>query len=629
MNPTLALIALLGAGCGADKNTVVPSQSTYASGDPAAPATTASAGPTAPVAAAPTPTVSPARSSGGKAPLYVLFFTHHFRGQGGFYPSSDHIRATAQACLDQDMAPYCTLFFDGVLVDRLAQEDPELPAFLRKHGFPIGYHGEEAHGPYPVVVAVEALSGKDAGQPQVEQPGWTFAQTVDALKKRYTHAFQRPTLGSDGYLRRAEGGSSDLANPGGVARVEQWLGQEATLSPGHLVFQPAAAFAFDVGDPIPLFQGAGVFAPHFLKNTRNPELINATNEFLGAQTSLFWFMGRLVEKGRTDTQIPVWSTEGKVEPASRGGGGRGGGFGDDEGGGGGGRFGDGAGQRDGAGQGDGARFRGKAGGGGGGGRGPGGGGAGAEQRGGGGGFGPGGGDDTPGAAMKKAFLAVERSTPQLVQVHIGGLQEHTRSGLAWVKEQQAQDPAITFVTGATVHQVIHPSQEELEPTAVAAAALKYWGDGPADYLVVDQQAVSLADGFEVMVRHLAGAKGPVRTTDVIGPVGQASDLVTATGTVAAADVRAAAPSVVKAIDASPWHAMPTTVQVGDTTVGFHQYYWLMASVIAGREGPIELPRTSYSPPFARLLAGLLRGELPDQTFRMEAQFWTAKPVRWR
>ncbi|RME28874.1 MAG: hypothetical protein D6798_01380, partial [Deltaproteobacteria bacterium] len=546
-------------------------------------------------------------AGGDKAPLYVLFFTHHYRGMGGYYPTASEVRGVAEACVEQDMAPYCTLFFDGLLVKRLQQEDPELPAYVREHGFPIGYHGEEAHGPYPVVVSVAQMGQRSRATPQVEQPSWTFAQAVDALRARYTHDFADPRWGSDGYLLRASGGDNVPDREGGIALVEHWFDREASMMPGHLLFQPAAAFAFDVGkEPITLYQGAGPFAPHFLKNTRNPELIRRTQDYLGPDTNLIWFMGRPVEKGRIETQIPMWTTQGFHMPENRGGGmGPGG-----------------AGIRGGA---DGpppGRFR----------------------RGAGDGF-PAGAVPrsnpaarsrgrsvglAPGQEAKEVFLSLDRSHPQLVQVKIDGSKERTSEALAWYKAQRDADPTIVFVNADTLVDHLQPRDVELSATAVATVLQSSWTSAPPDYLEVEGIPVSLADGFEVMARHLAGAGERVSTTGVIGPVGQASDLVTATGTVTADAIRAAAPGVVAAIDRSQWHAMPTTVDVGGTRVGFHQYAWLMAAVIAGKAGEqVELPAVDYSPPYARYLGTLLASNPPDLNFRMQAQFWTVKPVRWR
>ncbi len=560
------------------------------------------------------PRQAPATGSGDKAPLYVLFFTHHYRGMGGYYPTAEEVRGVAEACVDQDMAQYCTLFFDGLLVQRLQKEDPDLPAYVRDHGFPIAYHGEEAHGPYPVVVSVAQMGQRSMVSPQVEERSWTFSQAVDSLRARYTHGYADPQWGSDGYLLRGSGGTSDTAAEGGISLVRDWFGQEISMMPGHLLFQPAAAFAFDVGkEPVKLFQGAGPFAPHFLKNTRNTELIQQTQAYLGPDTNLIWFMGRVVEKGRIETQIPMWSTEGFHMPENRGNG-----------------PGSSARQR-----GGGEGFRG--------GRGAGAQGQRPPRRPGGGATdrvprantaARGGGGRTvelpPGQEAQQVFASLDRSHPQLVQVKIDGSRERTSEALAWYKAQRDADPTIVFVNATTLMDHLQPADVELSPTAVASAVMAAWTSGPPDTLEVDGAPISLADSFEVMARHLAGGGDRIQTSSVIGPVGQASDLVTASGTVTADAVRAAAPAVVAAIDQSPWHAMPTTVNVDGTAVGFHQYEWLMADVIAGKAGKkIDLPAVGYSPAYASYLGSTLSDNPPDLNFRMQAQYWTVKPVRWR
>jgi hypothetical protein len=83
---------------------------------------------------------------GGARPVYIMLYMHHYIGGGGFYPTAQDFRAFAE--LTQKYQVPATFFFDGILVERLQKEDPTIFNRLK---VPLGYHGEETHGPPPVV----------------------------------------------------------------------------------------------------------------------------------------------------------------------------------------------------------------------------------------------------------------------------------------------------------------------------------------------------------------------------------------------------------------------------------------------------------------------------------------------
>ncbi|NOY25331.1 MAG: hypothetical protein GXP62_05610 [Oligoflexia bacterium] len=624
-----------------------------------------------------------ARWAGSKAPVYVMLFAHHYLGLGGYYPSAAQVRAVAEACVDQDMAKVCTLFFDGLLVQRIQKEDPSLRDYLREHDFPIGYHGEEAHGPYPNVVSMTQLNRGGRPNQEVAVVGQTFDQTVDAIQRRYCHGFRSYQLDTANYLVRNVGGETDDSTSGGMCAVRDWLGEDIDIMPGHALFSPPATFAFDQISDFGMFQGAGPLAHHFLVNTKNPALIERTDAFLGADTTLFWYMGKLTGKGTETTMLPMWTTDDLVQKLSRGGGGK--------------RS---PASRDGepdrrqpaAGQGrrgrrpriDGRNYLGphllpwtlpsfdkglldgwsswlaqaqapRTGGapsrgarrnrppknadgswpkldseaqdqapaGKGGQRGQGGqGGQGASS--------PKRGSGSPGSEVQVATTQLGRRVPQYVSMKIDGNKQNVEAELAWFKSWQASDPGVQFVTARTIREKVESPLIRAKASDVASAVRSSWQNGPPDTLTLGGTAISSADAFEIMVRGLAGDSGNVQTTGVMGPTAAEAALAQGTGTVSAADVKAAAATVVSSIEASKWHAMPVNVKVGRTVVGFHQYQWLMSQAILDPGArSITVPTASYAPPYIRFVEDELGRANRDEAFWTECQFWTIKPATWK
>jgi hypothetical protein len=309
------------------------------------------------------------------------------------------------------------------------------------------------------------------------------------------------------------------------------------------------------------------------RSTRDRELADRSEAFLGLDTNLFWFMGRLVEKGTQQTGMPVWSDagatprSGKVPP--RGGEGKAG------------------------------KVKAAT-------------------------------SDEPGAKLKAALARVDRDVPHVVLMKVDGRPEDSREFLAWLKEEQARDAGLVLVTARDLRGLVEEPDGEIAVASLVAAFRAGWSGGPPDSLVVDGRPVSLADAYEVMARHLAGQGDTIRTTGVVGPTGRPEELVQATGKVDAKDVVAAAAGALRAIEASPWRAIPTVTRVGKADVGFHQFAWLMSEAISGGgKGRIEVPAATHAPPYMGWLSARLVTEPANQRFWMEAQAWTIEPAVWK
>lgn len=232
--------------------------------------------------------------------------------------------------------------------------------------------------------------------------------------------------------------------------------------------------------------------------------------------------------------------------------------------------------------------------------------------------------------MKAKAAALERKVPVLVSAKLDGYRASIEDAVAWFKAWEEADRSVVLVTPEQLRDKVEDPEVKLDAEATARAVQEYWSKGPADFLVVDGTYATLAEGWEVMARHLAGEGDRIETSNVIGPTGHASELVNGSGTVTGSQVRSAAKSAWASTEADKYRAMPTSVTVRGIKVGFHQLYWMMSeAILEGDDAKISVPSAGYAPPFAALLADRLGRENPDQTFWMETQFWTTKPVTWK
>jgi hypothetical protein len=252
------------------------------------------------------------------ATLHMLPFAHHYNGPGQYYPTAAEVRGLAEACLERGLARICTLYLDGILVERLDGLDPDLRDWVRQQGFPIGWHGEDTHGPGPVVADL-GRGGQVRGLSPARflDPSAGIEEMAQALRQRYTHRFEGVQI-NDGVMR-APAVRVNPDSTGGIARLRRWAGKPLEALTGQAIFQPAAALAFADEAPGALLQDAGPLAAHFRSARPGPEadeLRRAVERYLGPYTTLFWFMGQLAQKGGRQWQLPPWSAPG-ADPERR------------------------------------------------------------------------------------------------------------------------------------------------------------------------------------------------------------------------------------------------------------------------------------------------------------------------
>jgi hypothetical protein len=235
-----------------------------------------------------------------KKPVFVLAFTHHYAGPGGYYASAAEVRNVAG--IFHDLKIPGTLFFDGILVERLSKEDPEIFKDINEWKLSLGYHGEETHGPYPVPsdLAVEAYNLKEA---QGYKGLWSlntgkpWKEAIQQVIDRYSHALPWKIDEKTRMLERKEPANSDSSRIGGLTLVQKTFGRDVSMMPSHALESAPEGYAFRKMSSFSFDQPAMPTASHALKIFRIQNLEDRVMSIAGAKTSIYWFMGRLTCKG--------------------------------------------------------------------------------------------------------------------------------------------------------------------------------------------------------------------------------------------------------------------------------------------------------------------------------------------
>jgi hypothetical protein len=251
--------------------------------------------------AAPLPTPAPA--AGPAQPVFFLAFTHHYNGPGGYYPTAAEVREIGEFFHRQHVPG--TLFFDGILVERLQQEDPSVLAQVRDWGLPIGYHGEETHGPYPV--ASELLGEiRTLREAQGYRGPWSlttgrpWAEAVRLVTERYSFARPYRIDPTTRRIDRQQAAETDRTHVGGLRLVQQALGKDVSMMTSHALESAPEGYAFRRLSGFAYDQPAVPIAAHALRIFRAEALAPRVMAVAGENESIFWFMGRLMSKGDDD-----------------------------------------------------------------------------------------------------------------------------------------------------------------------------------------------------------------------------------------------------------------------------------------------------------------------------------------
>jgi len=248
----------------------------------------------------PRPDMSACTGGKGSMPVFVLPFSHHYDGPGGYYARPEEVRNLAEF-FHKNSVPG-TLFFDGILVDMLQKTDPGIFAVINSYNLPLGYHGEETHGPYPVpsdlfaeVYPLKEAQGYRGTWSQTAGKGWDIA--VKAVTDRYSHALAYSIDEQDRMLDRRRETPDHLPAVGGLKLVQEAFGRDVSFMPSHGLESAPEGFAFRKMSRFGLDQPSVPTALHALKIFKIGHVARQVMAIAGQDVSIFWYMGRLTSKG--------------------------------------------------------------------------------------------------------------------------------------------------------------------------------------------------------------------------------------------------------------------------------------------------------------------------------------------
>ncbi len=237
-----------------------------------------------------------------KRPILFFVLGHHYLGGGGTYPPARDLEEFAAILMKYGVKG--TFYFDGILVERLQAEDPRFFPRFSALGMGLGYHGEESHGPYPVI-ADYLYPGAPRDASFIT--GLTWDEAVRAIEERYTHAiehgpFDLATHQIDVYVR----GQSDLSRIGGLALVQQAFGREVDIMTTHSIEAAPAGHAFARMSRSQVVESTPPVAGHYFHIIRQPHLEKPAMALGGENARLFWYMNKLNTKAYSEDEAMVF-----------------------------------------------------------------------------------------------------------------------------------------------------------------------------------------------------------------------------------------------------------------------------------------------------------------------------------
>lgn len=263
-------------------------------------------------------TVGPAGAP--QAPVFLIAFTHHYAGPGGYYATPDEVKKTGEIFVKYQIPG--TLFFDGILIERLQKEDPALIAKIRALNLPIGYHGEETHGPYPVasellgeVYTLKEAHGYDGPWSLTSGKDWNTA--VKLVMDRYSHSRPWSVDESTRMLNRQQCVETDMTREGGLSLVQKVFGKDVSMMPSHALESAPEGYAFRRMSRFGFDQPAVPVALHALRIFRIGKTADRVMSIAGENESLFWHMGRITCKGDETGEANIRSVRRRLAELDR------------------------------------------------------------------------------------------------------------------------------------------------------------------------------------------------------------------------------------------------------------------------------------------------------------------------
>lgn len=237
-----------------------------------------------------------------KKPIFFFAFGHHYLGGGGTYPPAQDVEEFAAILTRYGVKG--TFYFDGIHVERLQTEDPGFFARFNALGMSLGYHGEETHGPYPVLVDY-LYPGLSSDASFITGRSWDEA--VRAIEERYSHAIEHGPIDPVSHQMDVHlGGRSDLSRIGGLALVQQAFGRDVDIITTHSLEAAPAGYAFARLSRSQVVQATPPVAAHYFQIIRQPDLERPAMALAGEDARLFWYMNRLNTKEYGEDEVMVF-----------------------------------------------------------------------------------------------------------------------------------------------------------------------------------------------------------------------------------------------------------------------------------------------------------------------------------
>lgn len=230
--------------------------------------------------------ISGLASAGAKKPVLFWIYGHHY---GARYADPSVIRKFADLLVKLNLKG--TFYCDGILADKIERHDPSLFAYINSLQMPIGYHGEDTHGPQPN--APRTTNNKN------------WEQAVEAVKERYSHAQKVVWMNSsEDWINMNASGESDFSKPGGIVAVQQAFGRDVDILTDHSLNAAPAGYAFMELTKAKMAQGT-LLSYHGMgpELQHNQELLEQVFGIGGLENPLFWYMNQLNTKEIIETLL--------------------------------------------------------------------------------------------------------------------------------------------------------------------------------------------------------------------------------------------------------------------------------------------------------------------------------------
>jgi hypothetical protein len=140
--------------------------------------------------------------------VYIFISGHHY-AKGplvGDYPDPQHLRDFVEILKRYEVKG--TFLLDGIFVEEIEKRDPSFFGYLNELGMPIGYHGDETHGPLSFREITENKRWNEVVKATVDRLSYRIDYKIDEKTLRLDRSFNPPLRSQEGW--GAKGGSREI-----------------------------------------------------------------------------------------------------------------------------------------------------------------------------------------------------------------------------------------------------------------------------------------------------------------------------------------------------------------------------------------------------------------------------------